>query len=111
MKRVAFFALLPLACISASADPAPVGLPDFSIDKSCAIFAGHPRTMALCEDTETHFRTEVTGSWPRAPVPGRERCSQLASQSERGKYEVLARCLRAAMREAAWQDIVGSIKP
>jgi hypothetical protein len=79
--------------------------------KSCAMFAAHPRPLALCQDEETYYRGQVMGIWTRAPAPGREKCSELASQSERAKYEVLSRCLRAAISEAAWKDVVGTIKP
>jgi hypothetical protein len=34
-----------------------------------------------------------------------------ARQSERAKYEVLSRCLRAAISEAAWKDATATIKP
>jgi hypothetical protein len=64
------------------------------------MFAAHPRPLALCQDEETYYRGVVTGMWTRAPAPGREKCSELASQSERAKYEVLSRCLRAAISEA-----------
>jgi hypothetical protein len=94
--------------VPAMADPAPMGLPDFPIEKTCALFAGHPRPLALCQDIESRYRAEVTGSWIRTPDLGRD--TKLASQSERGKYEVLARCLRAAISEAVWKDAVGSIK-
>ena len=97
----------------AMADSRPTGLPDFSIEKSCAMFAAHPRPLALCQDEETYsyYRGVVTGMWTRAPAPGREKCSELASQSERAKYEVLSRCLRAAISEAAWKDATATIKP
>ncbi len=89
-------------------------LPDYSIEKSCTLFTGHPRPLALCLDQESRYRGVVSGtsgSWARAPVPGREQCAGLAGRSERGKYEVLARCLRAAISEAAWKDTVGTINP
>ena len=87
-----------------------LGLPDFSLEKSCALFAGHPRPLVQCQDVESDYRNEVTGSWSRTPAAGREACVTLASQSERGKYEVLARCPRTAISEAAWKDAVGTIK-
>lgn len=108
--RIAFLAALMAFCGPVLADPGPMGVPDFSIEKSCSLFAGHPRPLVACQDSESHFRSEVTGSWARTPAPGREACVKLATQSERGKYEVLARCLRTAISEAAWKDAVGSIK-
>jgi hypothetical protein len=110
MNRVTFLAAMMAISVPAMADPAPMELPDFQIEKSCSLFTGHPRPLALCEDNESHYRAEVTDSWTRTPTPGREQCATLASQSERGKYEVLARCLRAAISEAAWKDAVGTIK-
>ncbi|HUI21815.1 MAG TPA: hypothetical protein VLZ74_12320 [Methylocella sp.] len=110
MIRLMFFATLMAIAAPALADPAPMELPDFSIEKSCSLFAGHPRPLALCQDVESHYRAEVTGSWARTPESEREACVKLAGQSERGKYEVLARCLRTAISEAAWKDAVGTIK-
>jgi hypothetical protein len=110
MIRSTFLATMMAISAPAMADPAPMGLPDFPIEKSCSLFAGHPRPLVLCRDAESHYRAEVTGSWIRTPEPGRAECTKLASQSERGKYEVLARCLRAAISEAAWRDAVGTIK-
>jgi hypothetical protein len=95
----------------ALADSLPMGLPDFSIEKSCAMFAAHPRPLALCQDEETYYRGQVTGLWARAPVPDQEKCTALASRSERGKYEVLSRCLRTAISEAAWKNAAATIKP
>jgi hypothetical protein len=95
----------------ALADSLPMGLPDFSIEKSCAMFAAHPRPLALCQDEETYYRGQVTGLWARAPVPDQEKCAALASRSERGKYEVLSRCLRTAISEAAWKNAAATIKP
>jgi hypothetical protein len=92
------------------ADPHTTVLPDFSIAKSCEVFAGHPRPLALCLFQESHFRGEATGMWERTPDPDRGKCAELAGQSERGKYQVLSRCLRAAISEAAWKDAVGTIK-
>jgi hypothetical protein len=108
--RITSLAAVMAISVPAMADPAPMGLPDFPIEKTCLLFAGHPRPLALCQDVETRYRAEVTGSWTRTPDLGREQCTKLAGQSERGKYEVLARCLRAAISEAAWKDAVGSIK-
>jgi hypothetical protein len=85
-----------------------MGLPDFSIENS--LFEGHPRPLALCQDLESRYRGEVTGSWAYTPPAGRDACVKLATQSQRGKYEVLARCLRTAISEAAWKDAVGTIK-
>jgi hypothetical protein len=48
--------------------------------------------------------------WPKTADPERGKCVELAGQSERGKYQVLSRCLRAAISEAAWKDAVGTIK-
>ena len=110
MKRAAFLATMMAISAPAIAEFDLTGLPDFSIEKSCSLFMGHPRPLALCQDVKSHYRSEVTGSWARAPVLGREQCAKIAGQSERGKYEVLARCLRVAISEAAWQDVVGSIK-
>ena len=110
MKKVIFLATMIAISAPAMADPSPMGLPDFSIEKSCSLFAGHPRPLAQSQDIESRYRAEVTGSWSRTPAPGREQCTQLAAQFERGKYEVLARCLRAAISEAAWKDAVGTIK-
>jgi hypothetical protein len=115
MRMLAIFRVTSLAAmvaisVPAMADPAPMGLPDFPIEKTCSLFTGHPRPLALCQDIETRYRAEVTGSWTRTPGLGREQCTKLAGQSERGKYEVLARCLRAAISEAAWKDAVGTIK-
>ena len=110
MMEMSFFVIILAISAPAMADPSPQGLPDFPIEKSCSLFAGHPRPFVLCQDNESHYRAEVTGSWPRTPLPGREQCTKLASQSERGKYEVLARCLRAAISEAEWKDAVGTIK-
>jgi hypothetical protein len=93
------------------ADSLPIGSPVFSIEKSFSLFNAHPRPLALCQYQETYYRGEVTGIWTRAPVPGREKCSELARQSEREKYEVLSRCLRAAISEAAWKDAAGTMKP
>ena len=95
---------------SGIANPVPMGLPDFSIEKSCSLFIGHPRPLVLCQDTETRYRGEVTSSWPQTPGPDRDACVKLATQAERGKYEVLARCLRTAISGAAWKDAVGTIK-
>jgi hypothetical protein len=111
MMRSTFIAAVMAISSPALADSRPTGLPDFSIEKSCAMFAAHPRPLALCQDEETYYRGQVMGIWTRAPAPGREKCSELASQSERAKYEVLSRCLRAAISEAAWKDAVGTIKP
>jgi hypothetical protein len=111
MMRSTFIAAVMAISSPALADSLPVGLPDFSIEKSCSMFAAHPRPLALCQDEETYYRGEVTGLWARAPVPDREKCVALAGRSERGKYEVLARCLRAAISEAAWKGAVGTIKP
>jgi hypothetical protein len=110
MIRITCLAAVMAISVPAMADPAPMGLPDFPIEKTCSLFAGHPRPLALCQDVESRYRAEVTGSWTRTPDLGREQCTKLAGQSERGKYEVLARCLRAAISEAAWKDAVGSIK-
>lgn len=95
---------------SAMADSQPMALPDFSIETSCSLFAGHPRPLALCLSQESSYRGEVTGMWAQAPSSGREKCAVLASQSERGKYQVLSRCLRASISEAAWKDAVGTIR-
>jgi hypothetical protein len=38
-----------------------MGLPDFSIEKYCAMFAAHSRPLALCQYEETYYRGEVTG--------------------------------------------------
>lgn len=110
MMRALFVSAMVAIAAPALADPAPMGLPDFSLEKSCAMFAGHPRPLVQCQDVESYYRNEVAGSWSRAPAAGREACVSLASQSERGKYEVLARCLRTAISEAAWKDVVGSLK-
>jgi hypothetical protein len=93
----------------ALADSLPMGLPDFSIEKSCSICAAHPRPLALCLDE--YYRGQVTGMWARAPVPDREKCAGFDGRSDLGKYEVLARCLRAAISEAAWKGAVETIKP
>jgi hypothetical protein len=111
MIRSTFIATVMTISTPALADSRPLGLPDFSIEKSCAIFAAHPRPLALCQDEETYYRGQVTGLWTRAPLPDGEKCADLASQSERGKYEVLARCLRAAISEAAWKNAAATIKP
>ncbi|HUZ91858.1 MAG TPA: hypothetical protein VMU78_08160 [Methylocella sp.] len=110
MMRIAFLATLVAISGPVLADPGPMGLPDFSIEKSCSMFEGHPRPFVVCQDTESAYRGEVTSSWARTPPAGRDACVKLATQSQRGKYEVLARCLRTAISEAAWKDAVGSIK-
>ena len=114
MIRVMFLAMASATAMAipgpVSADSSPMGLPDFSIEKSCKMFAEHPRPLAVCQDQESSYRGEVAGEWSRTPVTGREACANLASKSERGKYEVLARCLRTAISEAAWKDAVGTIK-
>ncbi len=110
MMRLAFLAALVAISGPVLADPVPMGLPDFSIEKSCSLFIGHPRPLVLCQDTETRYRGEVTSSWPQTPGPDRDACVKLATQAERGKYEVLARCLRTAISGAAWKDAVGTIK-
>ncbi len=92
------------------AEPQTTTLPDYSIKKSCQVFAGHPRSLALCLFQEAHHRGEATGMWARTPDPERGKCAELAGMSEREKYQVLSRCLRAAISEAAWKDAVGSIK-
>lgn len=109
MKRLAFVAAAMAISFSASAESPPRNLPDFSIEKSCSMFLAHPRPLAHCQDQESRYRTEVTGIWANAPVEGREKCTGLAGQSERGKYEVLARCLRTSISEAAWKEAVGTI--
>lgn len=109
MIRSLFAAAAMAISVSASADTTPMRMPDFSIEKSCSIFSAHPRPLALCADQESRYRGEVTGVWSNAPLQGRERCVGLASQSERGKYEVLARCLRTSISEAAWKEAVGTI--
>lgn len=116
MTRLKCFAIVvgglaPFAVSGSSfADPQPVAMPDFTIEKSCSLFSGHPRALALCLAQETHYRDLVTGMWMRTLGPDRERCTELAGQSEHGKYQVLSRCLRAAMSEAAWRDAVGTVK-
>ena len=110
MKRIGFFIFLLMAAGVAQADSIPGNVPDFSVDQSCAIFAGHPRPLTVCQESESHFRDVVVSMWIGSPVLGQEQCAKLAAQSERGKYEVLARCLRAAISEAAWKDAVGTIK-
>jgi hypothetical protein len=110
MKKATFLAAMMAISAPAIADPAPMGLPDFSIEQSCSMFAGHPRPLTQCQDIESRYRAEVTASWTHTPVLGREQCTKMASQSERGKYEVLARCLRTAISEAAWKEAVGTIK-
>jgi hypothetical protein len=110
MKRIAFLATLVVISGPVLAEPGPMGLPDFSIEKSCSMFAGHPRPLVICQDVESHYRGEVASSWARTPSAGRDACAKLAAESVRGKYEVLARCLRTAISEAAWKDAVGSIK-
>jgi hypothetical protein len=99
-------AFCPPVCV----EPQPTAVPDFSIEKSCGMFAGHPRPLALCLSQETNYRGEVTGMWAKTPDPDRGKCAQLASLSERGKYQVLSRCLRAAISEASWKDAVGTIQ-
>jgi hypothetical protein len=111
MIRSTFVAAVMAISGPALADSLPMGLADFSIEKSCSMFAAHPRPLALCLDEETYYRGQVTGMWARAPVPDREKCAELAGRSERGKYEVLERCLRAAISEAAWKGAVGTIRP
>jgi hypothetical protein len=111
MMRSTFIAAVMAISSPALAESLPMGLLDFSIEKSCSMFAAHPRPLALCLDEETYYRGQVTGMWTRAPVPGRDKCSELASQSERGKYEVLSRCLRAAISEVAWKEAAATIKP
>jgi len=110
MMRLAFLAALVTISDPVLADPGPIDLPDFSIEKSCSLFAGHPRPLVLCQNMEVSYRGEVASSWAQTPVSEREACVKLASQSERGKYEVLARCVRTAISEAAWKDAVASIK-
>jgi hypothetical protein len=110
MIRLAFVAAAMAISVSASAESTPMALPDFSIEKSCSMFSAHPRPLALCEDQESRYRGEVTSIWTRAPVQGRERCAGLAGQSERGKYEVLARCLRTSISEVEWKEAVGTIR-
>lgn len=109
MKRIAFVATAMAMSFSASAEAPPRDLPDFSVEKSCAMFLAHPRPLAHCQDQEVRYRSEVTGIWATAPADGREKCTGLAAQSERGKYEVLARCLRTSISEAAWKEAVGTI--
>ncbi|HTV31655.1 MAG TPA: hypothetical protein VME69_00880 [Methylocella sp.] len=110
MKRMTFFVFLVMAGGAAQADSSPGSVPDFSVEGSCAMFAGHPRPLVQCQESEVYFRNEVVSLWTRTPAPGQEQCAKLAAQSERGKYEVLARCLRTAISEAAWKDSVGTIK-
>ncbi len=113
LKYIAVLAagLAPIAMPYPSfAEPQPMALPDFSIERSCSLFAGHPRPLAFCLSQEANYRGEVTGMWAKVRGPDREKCTELASQSERGKYQVLSRCLRAAMSEAAWKDAVGTVK-
>ena len=78
-----------------------------AVEKSCGI-AGHPRPLALCLSQETNYRGEVSSMWAQTPDPDQDKCAQLASMSERGKYQVLSRCLRAAISEASWKDAVGT---
>ena len=72
MIRSTFIAAVMAISSPALADSLPMGLPDFSIEKSCSMFAAHPRPLALCQDEETYYRGVVTGMWTRAPAPGRE---------------------------------------
>jgi len=116
MLRSVYFAIVTAGAFAfvfsppVCADPQTNVLPDYSIEKSCQVFAGHPRPLALCLVQESHFRGEATGMWPKTSDPERGKCAELADQSERGKYQVLSRCLRAAISEAAWKDAVGTIK-
>jgi hypothetical protein len=41
MKKVTFLATMSAISAPAMADPSPMGLPDFSIKKSCSLFARH----------------------------------------------------------------------
>jgi hypothetical protein len=95
---------------AAFAEPQPMIMPDFSLEQTCGLFAGHPRPLALCMSQESRYRGDVTGLWSRAPDLDRGKCADLAAKSERGKYQVLSRCLRAAISEAEWKDAVGTIK-
>lgn len=110
MIRLILFSVVLTVSSLALAEPLPANFPNFPIEKTCALFLGHPRPLAFCQEVETRYRSEVRGSWDRTPEAGRERCAKLADQSERGKYEVLARCLRVEISEAAWREAVGSIK-
>jgi hypothetical protein len=56
-------------CPPVCAEPQPTAVPDFSIEKSCGMFAGHPRPLALCLSQETNYRGEVTGMWAKTPDP------------------------------------------
>ncbi|MBO0734241.1 MAG: hypothetical protein J2P49_07995 [Methylocapsa sp.] len=111
-KTVFAAAALVLLCLSPArgAERQAAIMPDFSLEATCGLFTGHPRPLALCLAQEARFRGEVTALWGRAPDPGRGKCADLAAQSERGKYQVLSRCLRAALSEAEWKEAVGSIK-
>jgi len=85
MMRLAFLAALVTISGPVLATPGPMGLPDFSIEKSCSLFAGHPRPLVLCQDTESRYRGESREFVGQTPVLEREACVKLASQSQRGK--------------------------
>src|SRR5262249_17084800 len=95
------FVFSPPVC----ADPQTNVLPDYSIEKSCQVFAGHPRPLAVLSP-RISFSRRGNGNVANE----RGKCAELAGQSERSKYQVLSRCLRAAISEAAWKDAVGTIK-
>jgi len=68
MIRSTFIAAVMAISSPALADSPPMGLPDFSIEKSCAMFAAHPRPLALCQYEETYYRGEVTGLSTRSLI-------------------------------------------
>jgi hypothetical protein len=53
MIRSTFIAAVMAISSPALADSLPMGLLDFSIETSRAMFAAHPRPLALCQDEET----------------------------------------------------------
>lgn len=90
------------------AEPQPWDIPNYSIQKSCELFNSHLRPLAVCLSQEIHSRGEAAEIWARTPESGRGKCADLAHRSERGKYQVLSRCLKAAISEAAWKGAADS---
>ena len=106
--------MLKLACfvaiiIGVSLYHRPV-LAEPQIQKSCELFNSHLPPLAVCLSQEIHSRDEVAENWARTPEPGRGKCADLAHRSERGKYQMLSRCLRAAISEAVWKGAADTIK-
>jgi hypothetical protein len=70
MMRSTFIAAVMAISSPALADSRLTGLPDFSIEKSCAMFAAHPRPLALCQDEESYYRGQGHGHMDARARPG-----------------------------------------